>query len=428
MKIPYQRVLASILAFGFLASVISPVPAYAQSATELRSKIDQKNADIEKLEAEIAKYQKDLDAVGKEATSLSGEIKKLDLTRAKLNTDIKVTQNKIDATNLTIQKLSLQIGDKEETIGDNKIAISSSIRKIKELGEVSLLESVLADATLADVWREVQSLQTFQEKVRQHTDDLKDAKLSLEGNKRETEAAKAELVGLKAELNDQKLIVDQNTKTKNKLLADTKNQESAYRTMLAARQAQKAALEKEIADYESQLKFILDPRTLPKAGVLAWPLDRIVITQQFGRTSDSGRLYASGTHNGTDFGVPVGTPVKAMATGTVIGTGDTDLTCPGASFGKWVLIKYNNGLASTYAHLSLIKAAKGDKVSTGTIVGYSGNTGYSTGPHLHVSMYAGDAVRVQSLPSKACGGRTYTMPVAATNAYLDPLVYLPKLR
>lgn len=428
MKKARFNAIATLLILGFLVAVVPTTLVLAQSATDLRNKIDQKNADIEKLEAEIAKYQKDLDAVGKEATSLAGEIKKLDLTRAKLNTDIKVTQNKIDATNLIIQKLSLQIGDKEETIGDNKVAISTSIRKIKELGEVSLLESVLADATLADVWREVQSLQAFQEKVRQHTDDLKDAKLSLEDNKRETEAAKADLVGLKTELSDQKLIVDQNTKTKNKLLADTKNQESAYRTMLAARQAQKAALEKEIADYESQLKYILDPKTLPKAGVLAWPLDRIIITQQFGLTSDSGRLYASGTHNGTDFGVPVGTPVKAMASGTVIGTGDTDQTCPGASFGKWVLIKYNNGLASTYAHLSLIKASKGDKVSTGTVVGYSGNTGYSTGPHLHVSMYAGDAVKVQSLPSKACGGRTYTMPVAARNAYLDPLVYLPKLR
>ncbi len=428
-----QRTAKKVSVFFLMAFLISSCAVgaerlFAQNATELRDKIDQKNTDIQRLEAEIANYQKQITAVGKEATSLAGEVKKLDLTRAKLKTDIAVTENKIDATNLTIQKLSLQIGDKEETIGENKDAISSSMRKLNELSSNTILESVLGGTTLSEVWNEVQNLQTFQEQVRKHTNDLKDAKRTLEDNRAETEAAKKELLALKAELADQKLIVDQNTNQKNKLLADTKNQESNYKALLASRLAQKTALEKEIADYESQLKFILDPKTLPKAGVFSWPLDKIIITQQFGKTSDSGRLYASGTHNGTDFGTPVGTPVKAMSSGTVVGVGDTDKTCPGASFGKWVLIKYNNGLASTYGHLSLIKAAAGDKVAAGSVVGYSGNTGYSTGPHLHVSVYVGQAVQVQSLPSKACGGRIYTMPIAATNAYLDPLVYLPKLR
>ncbi len=417
-----------LIAFLIFSCVVGAEHLFAQSATELRGKIDQKNSDIARLEAEIANYQKQITAVGKEATTLASEVKKLDLTRAKLKTDIAVTENKIDATNLTIQKLSLQIGDKEETIGENKDAISSSMRKLNELSSNTILESVLGGTTLSEVWNEVQNLQTFQEQVRKRTNELKDAKRTLEDNKAETEAAKKELLTLKTELADQKLIVDQNTNQKNKLLADTKNQESNYKALLASRLAQKTALEKEIADYESQLKFILDPKTLPKAGVFSWPLDKIIVTQQFGKTSDSGRLYASGTHNGADFGTPVGTPVKAMSSGTVVGVGDTDKTCPGASFGKWVLIKYNNGLASTYGHLSLIKATTGDKVVAGTVVGYSGNTGYSTGPHLHVSVYVGQAVQVQSLPSKACGGRIYTMPIAATNAYLDPLVYLPQLR
>ena len=100
------------------------------------------------------------------------------------------------------------------------------------------------------------------------------------------------------------------------------------------------------------------------------------------------------------------------------------MTCRGASFGKWVFIRYNNGLASTYGHLSLISAQKGDIVSAGTVVGYSGNSGYSTGPHLHVSVYADRGVTVKSLPSKTCDGRMYTMPIAAINAYLDPMDYL----
>ena len=114
-----------------------------------------------------------------------------------------------------------------------------------------------------------------------------------------------------------------------------------------------------------------------------------------------------------------------MVSGIVIGTGDTDLTCRNASWGKWVTIEYDNGLASTYGHLSLIKVTSGQRVSTGQVVGYSGNTGHSTAPHLHVTVYAGDAVQIQQKPSAACPGKTYTIPLAARNAYLDPLEYLP---
>ena len=114
-----------------------------------------------------------------------------------------------------------------------------------------------------------------------------------------------------------------------------------------------------------------------------------------------------------------------MADGVVLGTGNTDLTCRGASFGKFVFIKYDNGLSSTFGHLSLIKVNEGDKVARGQVVGYSGSTGHATGPHLHVSLYASEAVKMDSKPSAACGGRVYRLPVAPINAYLDAMYYLP---
>ena len=71
---------------------------YAQTADDLNSKISQKNSDITKLEQEIAQYQNQLNDIGKQKTSLSGSIKQLDLTRKKLETDILLTQKKIDKT------------------------------------------------------------------------------------------------------------------------------------------------------------------------------------------------------------------------------------------------------------------------------------------------------------------------------------------
>lgn len=414
-----------VLIFLVLFALLAASTVWAESAGELRSKIEDRNKEIEKLEKEIAAFRKELDAVGKEKNSLARAIKELDLTNKKLATDIKVTENKIASTNLKIQELSLEIGGKEEKISDNKDAISASLKKIQEMDSLGTLENLVSKESIFDVWREIEELQEFQGGVKNKITELLEIKEGLEVDRTDAEKAKQDLIEYKQELADQKKIVDQTTKEKNQLLKETKNQESNYNKLLAERLAKQAAFEKELRDYEEQLKFILDPKRLPGRSALAWPLDNIYITQLFGKTIAAKRLYASGSHSGVDFRAAVGTPVKAAASGVVLGSGDTDLVCKGASFGKWVFVKHNNGLSTVYAHLSLIRASVGDAVTTGDVIGYSGNTGRSTGPHLHLTTYASDGVKVESRPSLACGGKVYTMPVAAINAYLDPLAYLP---
>ena len=108
----------------------------------------------------------------------------------------------------------------------------------------------------------------------------------------------------------------------------------------------------------------------------------------------------------------------------MIGAGDTDKTCQGASYGKWILIEHDNGLSTLYAHLSLIKVSEGQIVTTSQLIGYTGNTGYSTGPHLHFTVYASQGVKVGSLKSKVAGCGTYYLPLASPNSYLNPLNYL----
>ena len=405
--------------------IIPFVFSYAQTVSDLNTRIAEKNQDIMQLEREIAAYQTQLDDLGKQKNSLSSSIAALDLTRKKLIADISLTQKKIDKTNLKIQNLSSQINTKEKSISVNSDAIKSEIRQVNEMELSSMMEIILSEKDFSFVWNDIENMATINSRIREHIIALREVKGELEDTRTETLDAKKELSDFKSELADQKKIVDQNTAEKKKLLAQTKNNEVNYQKLLKDRLTQKDAFEKELRDYESQLKYILDPSTLPSGGVLSWPLNSILITQVFGKTEAGKRLYANGTHNGVDFRASVGTPVKAMADGVVAGRGDTDTQCAGVSFGRFVLIKYNNGLASTYGHLSLIKANTGDKVARGDVVGYSGNTGYSTGPHLHVSLYAKNAVEVKTLPSKSCPGRILTQPIAPINAYLDPLFYLP---
>jgi len=397
----------------------------AQNAQNLQDQINQKNSDIAQLEKEIANFQAQLNNLGQQKSSLNSSLKQLDLTKKKLNANIAVTQNKIDKTNLKIQSLSLDINIKQNSISNNTKAISLGIKQINEYENGSMVENILSSDNFSLIWNDIDNIITVREKVRDKIMKLKQIKGELEDTRKETIDAKNELLSLKSELADQKKIVEQNTNEKKRLLVQTKNNEANYQKILKSRLAQKDALEKELRDYESQLKYILDPSRLPNAGIFSWPLDYVFITQLFGKTVDSKKLYVSGSHGGVDFRASVGTPVKSMASGVVTGIGDTDTQCPGVSFGKFVFIKYDNGLSSAYGHLSLIKANVGERVVRGTVVGYSGNTGYSTGPHLHVSVYAPESAEVKSIPSKSCPGKILTQPIAPINAYLDPIYYLP---
>ena len=405
----------------FLLGILLVIPfvfSYAQTAQELNEKINQKNADIDKLEKEIKLYQTEIDDLGKQKNSLNVSLKQLDLTQKKLVADIAVTQNKIDKTNFKIEELNLEIDNKGDIISNNIEAISLGIRKMNELEQNDVLTTILSENDFTIIWNDIDNMTTVSDKIRETIIDLKQARNDLEDIRKETTDAKNELLALKSKLADQKKIVDQNTAEKKKLLTQTKNSEANYQKLLKDRLAKKDAFEKELEAYESQLKYILDPSSLPGKGVLSWPLDYIYITSPFGPR-------AGGIHRGVDFRAPVGTLVKAMSDGVIAGIGDTDTQCSGVSYGRFILIKYNNGLASTYGHLSLIKVKKGQKVSRNQVIGYTGNTGYSTGPHLHISIYPEDAVDVKSLPSKSCPGKVLTQPIAATNAYLDPMYYLP---
>lgn len=418
----YKKLFSLFLLFSFLTYPF--VFLHAQTAEEIRNKIDQKNEDIQKLERQIKEFQSELDSLGKQKNSLSVSLQQLDITKKKLNADISVTQNKIDKTNLQIKNLSSDIGDKEDSIDTSLDSIGSGIRKISEFEDATLVESILSKDDFSLIWNDIENIATVRESMIDHINRLRETKTALEDTRGKTIEAKNELTKLKTQLSDQQKIVIQNVNEKNKLLTQTKNNEANYQKLVAEQTAKKIAFEKELRDFESQLKFILDPSKLPSGGVLSWPLDKIFVTQEFGAKTGPHRTYASG-HSGVDFRARTPLPVYAMSDGVVKGIGNTDVTCPGVSFGRWIFVEYKNGLSSTFAHLSLIKVSEGQKVSRGQVIGYTGGTGRVTGPHLHISLYVSSGVEVATVPSISCPGKILKQPIAAINAYLDPMYYLP---
>ncbi len=411
--------------------------AFAETEKELRSQIDQKNNELKRLKDEAKLIQEELSKTAGEKDSLSRELSIINFERRSLENNISQTKSKIELLGSEIQKTEINIKDKNLIIKDQSIFLESLLRKVDQRETLSILEDFLSSRSLSKFFKIRDQYLILQNPILRKTEELRNNKVELLSDKKILEFKKNNLDLEKEKFYDQKsIVVDQENKKKG-ILKLTKNKESLYEKNLLDMNKRIVALDKQIRNYESKLKFILDLNSIPEKGseVFDWPLPKndIYVTQRFGKTTSSGVLYASGSHSGTDFRATIGTPVYAVADGNVIGTGDTDDACVGISFGKWILIEHDIGLSTTSGHLSKIKVKKGDHVKKGDLIGYSGNTGHTTGPHLHITTYAtygGDGkkvVKIIKYDSWTCPGESIIRPSAPTGAYLNPIDYFPYL-
>lgn len=420
--------------FLFIAVIfLIPLFIHAETADELQANISSLSSKIQALDKEIIEFNKKISQTQGEAKTLKQALASLELRRTALTKEIALSKLRITETQGKIVDTQGKISVTETVLGKNKRALSEAMRSlvIDENVLPPLINALSAGSHLSDALDAVKRGGDVSKAIDEKVKALAETKVTLATEKASYESSKQKLETLNSNLIDQKQLVEATTKDKNNLLLQTKNKESEYQKLLADRKIKKESLEAEMLDVESRLKVIVDASKLPpsKKGVLGYPVAKPVITQFFGNTpfaSQNPQVYNGSGHNGVDFGTKIGTPILAANSGVVLGTGNTDSACSGVSYGKWVLIRHTNGLTTLYAHLSVIQVSAGQSVSLGEKIALSGNTGYSTGPHLHFTVYASDSVHISGpteYKSKVCG--TYLiMPLAPKAGYLNPLSYL----
>ncbi len=423
----------SILVIILISIFLHSVVVQADEMSDLQADLDALSTKIDDLDREIGLYNTKISQTQGEAKTLKAALAKLELNKALLIKEIDKTKLRIKQTVHNIGITQGKISVTESILTKNKKALAETLRSIVYLDtNVPLFIQVLKPGShFSDVIdtlkRNTDTSKAINIKVRV----LSITKKELSDQKENFEFNKKTLEKLTSTLSDKKILVEQSTKDKSNLLVQTKNKESEYQKLLADRLEKKNALEEEVLGVEDKIKIAVDLSKLPKSGkgVLKYPVGNVKITQYFGNTpfaSKNPQVYNGAGHNGVDFAVNVGTPILSAGGGTVTGTGNTDTVCNGVSYGKWVLIKHSNGLSTLYAHLSVVQVSSGQSVTSGQKIGLSGNTGYSTGPHLHFTVYATEAVHISrptEYKSKIC--RTYMiLPLAPREGYLNPLSYL----
>lgn len=408
--------LALIFGGIFLLGLFSFGSVWAQSLnnedlnnlkSDLESKIKIQNQELESLNRQMAEVQAKLKNTKDERQTLQKELTRIRSSIDQLNLNIKADEASIKKLNLEIESLNLDISDIQRSMLNKEEGIASLLKKIQKNDRQNFLITFLSEKSLVDVVFAANSISEINNQLLLEIENLNNLNKDLSNKVVIVSNKKSEITLRRQNLEARKFIVEDQEGEKTTLLANTKNKESTYEQELAELRKKQDEIADEIDRIESQLKAKFDSNLLPteRTGFFAWPVllrsngGLGTLTQHFGEVSG---LYKGKPHNGMDIGAPVGTPVVAAQGGKVIAVDDNDLSKSRKyQYGKYVLIAHDNNFTTLYAHLSRQSVRVGDVVKLGDLIGYSGSTGYSTGPHLHFGLYWGPSVKMQSVPPAA---------------------------
>jgi murein DD-endopeptidase MepM/ murein hydrolase activator NlpD len=413
MILSVKKIFSGILFFLLLLFIFPQTGFGALSPEELRQQIDQRNKELEEINNKIKEHQGNLEELESQSRTLNNEIKQLNSTINQINLGIQSSQVTVSKLKLEIESLSYDIADAEEEIILKRGAIGQLLREMQQREGEDLLVLFLKSKSLADGVLEAQSLADLNSGLSVEVKNLESAKQSLAGKISETARKKTATEIENQNLQNRKLILADAQKEKASVLSQTKNQEKVYQTIISDLEKQQMEIGSEIDKLEEQLRLAFDPTLLPskRPGVLGYPVESVHITQNYGESASARKLYKSGFHNGTDFGTPIGTPIYAAEDGQVFAVGNNGKV----QYGRYIVIKHGNNLATLYAHLSRQIVSAGNSVKKGDIIGYSGNTGYSTGPHLHFGAYWAPSIELKTISGAGL------VPVGVT---INPADYL----
>ena len=370
-------VLALLMLLSMTASVFATegednkkaeADSVRQEWNDLQNKIEAKREEMSDIEAELKKVQKDKANTQYEKTLL-------DQRNAALQAEINLLQEQMGVTEQCIAA-NLEL-EKEQT----KL-FHEQIRMEEERG-VSSYWSVLFKATsFADLVSRIDFVNEIVEYERSIIDGLRDTRDQLAADRETLEQQNADMDAARDTL--ELKIADSM-----KLLADYTATEEGMQAEYDAIKAEADALDDLIAAAEQKAIELGLTDIVGTTGGYEWPCASIRwITSMFGGRQSPGGI-GSTNHKGVDIGTPMRTPILAAKSGTV-----TWASWNGG-YGECIIIYHGKGNSTLYGHLDNLSGSPynvklGDTVRQGDVIGWSGTSGNSTGPHLHFGIKEND--------------------------------------
>lgn len=350
--------------------------------------VDQLNAQLkaqqDKIDAivdKIDQYKASINNVRGEATTLKNQVSILENQIAKTELDIQVKEEEAKKTELEMQKVLLQIKDNEGQMDKNKSDLAELIRLLNRYDGQNYLSVMLSYDSFSEFFDQAKYSEDIQKNLQQRLDRVQELNAQLDLQRQELETKKRQLDQLLEKMESSKNALDGQKQAKNVMITQSKQSEKKFQGIIEDLRKEQAAANSQIAAIERQIRAELAKRsdnkleTVSNEGMI-WPTVSRRITSTFHDPDYPYRYLFE--HSGLDVGVGRGTSVMAAESGYI-----AKVALGTKWYGNYVMIVHNGNMSTLYAHLDSVNVKADQFVNQGQVIGKSGNTGFSSGPHLH---------------------------------------------
>ena len=423
-----KKIIAVALCSGLVFSLGSASSKYETYAGQ--EAVDEAQQKVEEAKKELEKLKGELSSISSSITDTKAYISQLDSKLESYTVQLVNCQGKIDAKQLEINDKIAEINLKEDEITEQEeyLAQISANRKeqyeamklriqyMYECGEETFLDMIFSADDLSDMLgraeyinsitdydrKQLEGLAAIQLEIENVLSELEIQKNGLQEERAVLESEQATLLSLKADLENQQNYIDTILAEKERTLSTMEGQQNATQVQVDAAKAELEEQERILAAvkkaWEEEQKKAQEngsdadkeaEKTLEEIGLnggFTYPMPGYnYVTSRWGMRIHP--IYKIPLlHDGVDVsGAGIyGKPIVAAYSGTVSIADSSNAT---TGYGYYVKIDHGVGVATLYAHCSLLAVKQGQTVQAGQVIGYVGSTGNSTGAHLHFSVF-----------------------------------------
>lgn len=379
--IAFALALASLLALLLLLAAAPPAHAadLGEKLEATEGKLDEVRERKDVLTSTISRY-------GNRIDELTASVAAIRTRQAQAQERLVVKQGELAAARAALSGAKAKLTRARAHLQVALVALRRHLVAIYESGSPDLLSVIVGSSGMEDLAARAEYLDRIRGmdeavvgRVRDLRNEVRDLVVARLNSKVRIERARDFVAGFATRLVDSRTALQE----RQGALVNARGEREAALAQIGEHEdeldSNLAAIQTEIVEQlreTGSAPVLAGPAANGETLGMIWPVEGPITSGFGGRDIGAGYEY----HPGIDISVPEGTPVHAALGGTVV---FTQSEAESGGYGNYTCIDHGGGLSTCYAHQSEFAVSSGQSVSQGQVIGLSGNTGYSTGPHLH---------------------------------------------